>query len=663
MPRLRLLPPAQMATTPEQCVPIMERLLRRGGLLGIDTETTGLRKIEDHILFWSLATEDERFLFPANMLPVFEPLFRNPNVSWALANAKYDMHMLKNAGYTLEGKIYDIIPMDAFVDDTRRHGLKHQSLQAYEARWGDFKELFLDPYTVSTALGLDKNGFRKFKNMSGGDKLLYVFNQNPNIVLEYGSCDAYFTRMRCCDLMDALGAEDLATELVPEMKTLMDYYELIEVPMTKTLWRMERRGVSIDTDHIKKVADPAQDRIKSLEHQLQKLCGKRFSPKSTQQVSWVLFDKDCFGVAPVSYTGGGIKKAPSKSTSEKDLEVLRSRHLGKAVSEFCGLLLEHRKLTKLYGTYIAGIQKVLSRDGRLRTSFNQAGARTGRFSSSDPNVQNIPRPGDSDPLQVRSAFVASPGMDMIDRDYPQVEFRVAAVLADEEKMMDPIRNGWDIHAANAAIMFDLDYDAVLTAKNTDKDKLTAAAKRLVALRGEAKTTGLAVLYGKGIRSMAADLKVSEDRSRELQDRFFTRFSKIAEDIAGTEQWAHEYEYTFTMLGRKRRMHRINSGIRGIEAAEERQAYNTRDQGSAAELIKLAMLRVDHDPVFQQAGGELLLTVHDELVAEAPKLTSKQAEEALHEGMGDPLKWGPLNIDFPVPLTPDGGRGYRWSELH
>lgn len=664
MPRLRLLPPVEEVRSWEACIPVLRLLMQRGGTIAIDTETTGLKIMEDRILFWSMGTEDNRWCFPAEFIYAFEPLFRRADVSWCMANAKYDLHMLRNAGITIAGEVFDIIVMDAMMDDTRPHGLKDQAWLSYEAKWGEFKELFLDPLVVSQKLGLDKNAFRDFKKMAGGDKLLYVYNQAPQLLVDYASCDAYFTFLLHQDLANQLASEMLPVDIAPGFETLYDYFRVLEVPMTRTLWNLERRGVLVDLDYVKKIDEPMRNGIAAATRELHDMIGKQFNPKSSDQLRDILYGSNStFNLKPVKYTKGG-KKAAVEGTDEKSLKILMERSSNSMAGKFIFKLLELKKLVKLHGTYVKNIGDHLGPDGRIHTRYNQAGARTSRLSSSDPNMQNLPRPDPkSDPYGIRGMFVSSPGKDLLDGDYPQIEFRVAAVQAQEEAMMDAVRKGWDIHNANTTNMFGIPYEDVAAAKKKSKSELTKYDNDVLARRNESKTVGLGTLFGEGETKMALQLNISKDRARELKDAFFAAYPKIYDNIMFCHGYAMENGHSFTMFGRMRRLHRIGSPLSNgrIIAQEQRQAYNMHVQGSAAELMKLAMLLVDNDPNFKSLGGELLLTVHDELVGEAPKDTSKDCAEVMAQLMGRPIQWGPLQMEYPVPITPDIGRAHRWNE--
>lgn len=669
MPRLRLLPPVSVVEDQRDVAPAMEYFMRRGGHIAVDTETTGLRKLDDRVLCWSLATEDRRYFISVEHLFAFDRLFQRKDVTWCLANAKFDMHMLRNHGITLEGPKWDIVVMDALEDDTRPHGLKEQAYSAYGAAWGDFKELFIDPHFVSKSLGLDKTSFTSFKKLSVGDKLLFVYDERPDLVHDYASCDAYFTYVRAMDLRDSLSSLELPTTIIPEHKSMMDYYETLEVPFTDSLWEMERNGFDIDVEYTKSIDGPMRDGLASYSSVLRRIAGQSFNPNSTDELREILFDDPHgFKLKPVKYgtTKSKDTHVAKKSTDEKVLKILLERcssDRSKPEYIFIDTLLKYRTLKKLHGTYVKNIKKFIASDGRIHCGLNQAGARSARISSSDPNLQNIP--ARNDPYKIRNAFVAPPGWRLIDLDYPQIEFRVAAVLADEKNMLEPMAKGWDIHSANAAAMFpgDVEYEALMEAVYAKDNKLplTAEMRRLLGRRGEAKTSGLGTMYGEGARKMSLDLGCSVDEAQALIDRFHDSFPSLSALISEMHDFGHAHEMTYTMLGRIRRLWKINCGKRGLEAAEERQSFNTVVQGSSAEMMKLAILRTQHHPDFKSLGGELMLTVHDELIARAPADTAEDVRQIMLECMADPYRWGPIQLTYPIPIEPGGHVIDRWGE--
>lgn len=660
MPTLQLLPPASILSTPEACAPVLEYLMHRGGMIAIDTETTGLRRMRDYILFWSMGTEDQRWCFPASMLHRFSLLFSRPDIRWCLANAKYDMHMLANAGVQLAGEVEDILVMSAMVDVNQRHGLKEQAQAAYGVSWGDFKDLFLKGESVRAALKLNDSAYERFMELdTTGDKLLFVHAQAPQVVAEYASCDAFFTYKRWEDLTRELMLMTLPIEGPAGFSTLYDYFQVIEVPYTKVLWRAERKGVLIDMDYIKKIEGPMKEGLAEAKMEIASIIGdESFNPGSPAQLSQLLYARDGWDLKPSRVTA-----AMKPSTDKKALEALAARHAGTDISRFIMRVLDYRKLQKIFGTYVKDMEKHLCGKGRLHTQYNQAVARTARLSSSDPNLQNIPRP-DNDIFALRSAFIAEDGYKLSDKDYPQIEFRVAGVNANEQALLTAIRKGWDIHTANAVNIFHVEYEDINQAKAKNKEDLTEEDQVLLHYRQDAKTLGLAVLFGVGLGKMAATLGVTKDRAKVLKGMMSDAYPALAAHVTEMHMYAAEFGYTYTMLGRMRPLPQFDNDYRpGLVAQAERQAYNTNVQGSAAELLKLAMLRIDADPRLKDMGAEIVLSVHDELVLEAPSETVVAVSKIQEELMADPLHWGPIDLTYPVPITPDGSIGDRWSECH
>lgn len=668
MPRLRLLPPVTTIYSQEKAVEVLQYLMNRGGELSIDSETTGLDVMRDRILCWSMATENQRYFIPKDYLLTFDPLFNRKDITWFLANAKYDLHMFANMGMHFAGDVEDIVVQDAMDDDTRSHGLKEQARMAYDVKWGDFKDLFLDPTYVSQALGLEKNALAQFRKLTIGDRLMFVFNEKPEIVENYASCDAFFTYMRAIDLREQLAATALPTDMVPGFSTLLDYFNVIEKPFTKVLWDMERCGAPVDTEYAAKIDGPMRDGLRGYEYEIKKIAGPLFNARSAPELRDILFTKQGFNFTPVSYTTKG--KTPLAGTAEKDLEILKGRCKDQKAYDFIELILKFKHIDKLHGTFVKKLDQLLGPDGRIHCKFNQVGTKTSRLSSSAPNLQNIPIRNDE--YHIRGIFVAPDGMDMMDFDYPQIQPRIAAVIAGEEEMMEAIRNGWDIHSANAFNMYKqrdprITYEAVTAAKAVKESKARALddfEKMLLKCRDGAKTVGLGALFGEGPGKMAHQLRISKDDAKELIYTFFSTYPKIKALISGMHDFAHEHEMTHTMLGRIRQLYKINNPYNtGLVASEERQAFNTLIQGTEAEMMKLAMLRIAHNADFQALGGQIAIAVHDELIIFSPKENTEDLKYIVREMMREPLKWGPINIDFPVPIDPDGNAGERWSLIH
>ena len=665
MTRLRLIPEAEWAETIDDCRPILSYLMDRGGMVAIDTETTGLDVMRDRVLYWSMATADRRWVFPIEVIYAFGPLFDRKDILWALANAKYDMHLLANHGVTLAGKKWDIIVMDALEDDTRSHGLKDQAKRDFGVDWGDFKDLFINADYIQERFNLDKKSYTAFKKMNIGDKLNFIFDEDPSVVIDYASCDAYFTYLLAELRAERLQAESLPTDICEGLETLQDYFEIIEVPLTDALWAMERRGLYVDLAKAKEIDIPMREGIRGAEKRMFRAVGKEFNPRSSDQLVDVMFEsKDGLKLTPLRLTDGGKSGKPAPKTDEKTLNMMLNRQMPDKAREFIKALLEHKTLTKLHGTYVRDIETLVGPDGRVHGRINQAGTRTGRLSISNPGLQQIPA-RTAIGKRIREMFTAEKGNVLLDLDYPQIEFRIVAVLANQLDMMEDIRKGWDIHNANTARIFahkGVTYEKVVSAKKKDKDDLTAEDKEILSYRDQSKTVGFGTLYGQGPTRMANELNITLDEAKELQHLFKSACPKISEYEEDIKGYAYENGQVFTMLGRIRRLHSITDEYnRGRAAAEERQALNTNVQGSGAEMMKLAILRCEDDEKLKKLGVKLLLTVHDELLAECPEENAEEGRSRMIELMGDPYKWGPININYPVPITPDGDIARSWAE--
>lgn len=655
-----ILPPYEAVETQREAAPVLQYLMNRGGPIAIDTETTGLHKFKDRVLFWSMATEDRRWCISPRLLSMFDPLFYRMDIDWRLVNAKFDLHQLKNMGVTIRGDCWDATPQDHMLDDTRAHGLKEQSARVFGVSWGEFKTLFLDPKTISKEIIMDKADVSKFKKLSLGDKLLYIYGEAPHIVYEYASCDAFFTYHLIDYLTEQLAATPIVTDAVPEMKSQLDYYTLIELPLTKALWSMERTGFPLDMEKVGILDRYLRNRITALEKKTKQAAGsKEINLNADEQVRDLLYKK--FEIKPIAYTSGGKTGNVQPKVDSKTLEIYsETLPMGHPAKVFIDSYSQYKAMDKLHGTYVRKLDKIVY-NGRIHCSINQAGARTSRMSTSDPSLQNIPARTE-DGKRIRELFAAPPGHSLLIADYPQIEFRIAAFLAGCEAMMQPMREGWDIHSANAVQMFPgVSYDAIQIARKLEKNQLTAEQKKLIGYRDGAKTGGLAVMFGKGARSLAEDLHITVEAAQEIIARFESSFPEIISMRDTMHGMAHAHGFVVTLLGRMRQMHGIESGRYSFVAKKEREAGNHGIQGTGSEMMKLAILRAHYDRNFSELGAKLVMTVHDELIAITPEDTAKDSLDMMVQAMATPFDWGPIQIPLPVPVAPDGTVAKSWAE--
>ncbi len=403
----------------------------------------------------------------------------------------------------------------------------------------------------------------------------------------------------------------------------------MEMPLIPVLVSMENAGITIDKAALKVFLDEVQTELDALTERIYKEAGQQFNIRSAQQIGEILFKK--LGLAAAKSTKGG-----QASTSQAVLEKLSGKH------PVVDALLEYRKLEKMRSTYLEPLPRLAGPDSRIHTTFNQTATATGRLSSSNPNLQNIPVRGELG-RRMRTCFTAGPGMKLISADYSQVELRVLAHYSQDPTLLSAFRNGEDIHTRTAALLFDADPSQI----GPDQ-------------RRRAKTINFGLIYGMGARKLGQDLGIPLSEARMFIERYFARFAHIKEFFDSVEEEARKNGYVTTLSGRRRPLPDMLSQSGQARALAERQAVNTLIQGSAADLIKLAMLSVYNDVSLRRMKARLLLQIHDELIVEVPEEGAEEAASRLASLMTDTSAWG---LDLHVPLVADAGIGHSWGEAH
>ncbi len=401
------------------------------------------------------------------------------------------------------------------------------------------------------------------------------------------------------------------------------------MPILPVLYEMEQLGITVNLQELKIFLEEVQEKIDEITKDIYASAGETFNIRSAQQLGEILFKK--LQLPTTKSTKGG-----QASTSHEVLEKLLGSH------PIIDALQEYRKFEKMRSTYLEPLQKLSDDDGRIRTTFNQWGTATGRLSSSNPNLQNIPIRGALG-LRMRSCFTAKPNHLLISADYSQVELRVLAHFSKDKNLSQAFLNQEDIHTRTASLLYEVNLDEV----NAD-------------MRRHAKTINFGLLYGMGARKLAQDLKISQQEAKKFMQIYFSRFEKIKEFYDQVENFAREHAHVITISGRKRLLHNIHSKDQREKALAERQAVNTLIQGSAADIIKLAMLAVSKDKQLQSYQAELLLQVHDELVLEVPEEYAEKAGARVAELMA---KVSPNGKALAVPLLVDFGVGQNWGLAH
>lgn len=398
----------------------------------------------------------------------------------------------------------------------------------------------------------------------------------------------------------------------------------IEIPLAEVLSSMEHEGIALDVDALRKFGAEIEPKIGEIEQVIHKLAGHEFNVGSPKQLSVVLFEE--LGL-PV-----GKKRKTGYSTDSETLEGLIDK------SPIIKPILEYRKLTKLYNTYVKGLENAVSEDGRMYTTFKQTETRTGRISSAEPNIQNIPVRTEIG-RNFRKFFTAAPGKVLCDADYSQIELRVLAALAGDKVMIETFKEGRDIHAETAASVFKRG------AEEVDGD-----------LRRKAKAVNFGIVYGIGAFSLAKDVGVSVGEAKQYIDDYLAHFSGVKQYMDTNTRSAEVDGYAVTLFGRRRFIPEILAANKTVKALGKRIAMNTPIQGTAADIIKIAMVRVYNRLKRELPEAKLILQVHDELIVEAPESVSKKALEILRDEMQNA-------VELSVPLPVDAKIGKTWFDVH
>lgn len=428
----------------------------------------------------------------------------------------------------------------------------------------------------------------------------------------------------------ARAREKIFAEL--KKQKLARVFEEIEKPLIPVLEKMERAGIKVDAAYLKKLSVEYHKQLGALEKKIWRQAGSEFNINSPKQLGEILFNKMGLKAARQKRTGTG-----ALSTRESELEKLREGN------PIIADILEYREFQKLLSTYVDNIPALIAPDGRLHTHFLQNGAATGRLSSRDPNLQNIPHKSDRG-KEIRRAFVAETGNKLLSLDYSQIELRIAAFLSGDKKLIDIFKQGLDVHTAVAAEVFGVSGDQVH-----------------YEMRRRAKVINFGIIYGMGVNALRAQLGTDRAEAQKFYDDYFNRFSDLAAYLEKTKQEAHRAGYTQTFFGRRRYFEALKSKLPYVRAGAERQAANAPIQGTEADIIKLAMVRVDE--LFRQkqygARARMLLQVHDELVFEVEDSLVKTVApeiQRLMESVIDPKETGG------VVCTVDAWTGDNWEAL-
>ena len=592
----------QLIDTEEKRNEIIKKLLT-SEILALDTETTGTDPMDAELVGMSFSiTENQAFYVPVpaereeaiKIVQEFEPVFKNEKSLKVGQNIKYDMLVLQNYGIEVRGKLFDTMVAHYVLQPELRHNMDYLA------------EIYLHYQTIhiEELIGPKGKGQKNMRDLSPQEVYLYA-------------CEDADVTLKLKNILEQELKKNDAEKL---------FYE-IEMPLVPVLVNIESNGVRLDTEALKQSSEHFTTRLQSIEKEIYTLAEGEFNIASPKQVGEILFDKlKIVEKAKKTKTGQYV-------TSEEVLESLRNKH------DIIGKILEYRGLKKLLSTYIDALPQLINpKTGRIHTSFNQTVTATGRLSSSNPNLQNIPI-RDEDGKEIRKAFIPDDGCSFVSADYSQIELRIMAHLSEDKNMIDAFLSGYDIHAATAAKIYKVDIKEV-----------TADMRR------KAKTANFGIIYGISVFGLAERMNVDRKEAKELIDGYFETYPQVKSYMDKSIQVAREHGYVETIFHRKRFLPDINSRNAVVRGYAERNAINAPIQGSAADIIKVAMARIYERFKAEGLKAKMILQVHDELNFSVPAKEKEIVEQVVIEEMEKAYR-------MHVPLKADCGWGTNWLEAH
>ena len=592
----------QLIDTEEKRNEIIKKLLT-SEILALDTETTGTDPMDAELVGMSFSiTENQAFYVPVpaereeaiKIVQEFEPVFKNEKSLKVGQNIKYDMLVLQNYGIEVRGKLFDTMVAHYVLQPELRHNMDYLA------------EIHLHYQTIhiEELIGPKGKGQKNMRDLSPQEVYLYA-------------CEDADVTLKLKNILEQELKKNDAEKL---------FYE-IEMPLVPVLVNIESNGVRLDTEALKQSSEHFTTRLQSIEKEIYTLAEGEFNIASPKQVGEILFDKlKIVEKAKKTKTGQYV-------TSEEVLESLRNKH------DIIGKILEYRGLKKLLSTYIDALPQLINpKTGRIHTSFNQTVTATGRLSSSNPNLQNIPI-RDEDGKEIRKAFIPDDGCSFFSADYSQIELRIMAHLSEDKNMIDAFLSGYDIHAATAAKIYKVDIKEV-----------TADTRR------KAKTANFGIIYGISVFGLAERMNVDRKEAKELIDGYFETYPQVKSYMDKSIQVAREHGYVETIFHRKRFLPDINSRNAVVRGYAERNAINAPIQGSAADIIKVAMARIYERFKAEGLKAKMILQVHDELNFSVPAKEKEIVEQVVIEEMEKAYR-------MHVPLKADCGWGTNWLEAH
>lgn len=592
----------QFIDTPKAQKILVENLLKQK-VVCFDTETTSLNELEAELVGMSFSYKKGlAYYIPFSenreevleTLDVFRPFFEKKDLLKVAHNLKYDYKVLKQYDITVEGAMFDTMIAHYLLNPDGRHGMDYLS------------EMYLNyiPVSIETLIGKKGKNQKNFREVG------------LNEATQYAAEDADITFQ-----LYELFAPQLKKENLEEL-----FYN-VEMPLMVVLAKMELVGVSLDKNWLSQESKDLENDLRKLEEKIFELSGEAFNMNSPKQLGDILFDKLQLD------TKAKKTKTGQYQTSEEVLQKLSAKH------EIIQYILEYRTYQKLKSTYVDALpSQIEEKDHRVHTNFSQTTAATGRLASVNPNLQNIPI-RTLRGQQIRGAFVSGEGKKIISADYSQIELRIIAEISGEDHMIKAFQNGEDIHASTASKLFKIPLNEVTKTQ-----------------RSQAKTVNFGIIYGQGAFGLAEQTGLSRSEAKQMIDEYYKTYPKLKEYMAEQVKSARELGYVETILGRRRHLKDINSNNFVVRGHAERNAVNAPIQGSAADIIKIAMIKIDHELDREKLQTKMLLQVHDELVFESPIAEVETASKLIKTEMESAIK-------TKVPLLVEVGVGDNWLEAH
>jgi len=571
----------------------------------LDTETTGLDANSVELVGMSFAyVAGEGYYIPVPdnydeahaILNEFKPFFESENIMKVGQNIKYDLSVLKWYGTEIKGKLFDTMIAHFLIQPEMRHNMNVLA-ETY---------LGYSPVSIETLIGKKGKGQISMRAVPLDD------------IKEYAAEDADIT-LQLKDVFEPMLKEGGITKL----------FEEIEIPLVPVLAAMEKEGIALDKNALKEISLALEKDISVVENEIQQLAGIPFNVSSPKQVGEILFEKLQVTEKPKK------TKTGQYATGEEILVKLVGKH------DIVGKILDYRELVKLKNTYVDTLPELVNpRTGRIHTSYNQVVAVTGRLSSDNPNLQNIPIRTERG-REIRKAFTArDEHHTLLSADYSQIELRIIAELSGDQGMIDAFRSGQDIHAATAAKVY-----------NVPLEEVTSDMRR------NAKMVNFGIIYGISAFGLSERLNIPRKEAAGIIESYFEKYPRIKAYMDESIDGAREKGYVETIMGRRRYLRDINSSNHTVRGYAERNAINAPIQGSAADMIKIAMINIHNDLLSKNLRSKMLLQVHDELVFDVLKEEIEEVKEIVSTRMRNAMP------GLKVPMEVGMGTGFNWLEAH